>query len=66
MTAMAGDVNKLPCQAYMRISAAAFVELFGSPEQRKAVERLFDERTPDDEKAAIRVGLDRVADKMRR
>lgn len=57
---MADDVNKMLGQAYMRVSAALFVSVFGSPAQREAVGQLIDGKLPADEAEQVREGLDKV------
>lgn len=61
---MADDFGRLLGQAYLRLSAALFVSVFGPPEQRELVGRLYDGKLPEDEARAVREGLDRVAGKI--
>ena len=51
-------------QAYMRLTAAMFVSMFGSQEQRDTVGRLADGKLPVDEAEQVRDGLDKVARRL--
>jgi hypothetical protein len=61
---VAGDVNKMLGQAYLRLSAALLVEVFGPPEAREKVGALLDHKLSGDEAESVRQGLDAVARDM--
>jgi hypothetical protein len=51
-------------QAYMRLSAALWVSMFGGPAQQELVGQLVDGKLGEDEGRQVREGLDRVARKI--
>lgn len=63
-TASASTVNEMLGQAYLRMSAAALILLFGPPAEREVVGRLMDGKLPEDQARAARDGLDRAARKF--
>ena len=61
---MTQSVNEMLGQAYLRLSAALLVSVFGPPESRELVGQLIDGKLPEDEAQRVREGLDRVAQKF--
>jgi hypothetical protein len=58
------NFNQMLGQAYLRMSAASLILLFGPPAERELVGRLMDGKLPADEAQAARDGLDRAAQKL--
>lgn len=58
------NVNEMLGQAYLRLSAASLILLFGPSPDREQIGRLIDGKLPPDEAQAARDGLDRAAQKF--